>query len=71
MKSNSRLQLEVGIYMVVILAIIGLLVRGHFRAEHFENTKQWAQEKTVLDYINSKEDLKPVAFGETNSRRHG
>ena len=48
--------------MVVILVIIGLLVRGHFRAEHFEGTKRWAQEKAVLDYINSKEDLKPVAF---------
>jgi hypothetical protein len=48
--------------MVVILVIIGLLIGGHFRAEHFEDTKQWAQEKAVLDYIKSKEDLKPVAF---------
>lgn len=62
MKPNSWLRLEVGLYIVVILVVIGLLVKGHTQTEHLTSTTHWAQEKTVMEYINSRDDLKPVAF---------
>jgi hypothetical protein len=62
MKPNSWLRLEVGLYIVVILVVIGLLVKGHTQTEHLASVTHWAQEKTVMEYINSRDDLKPVAF---------
>ena len=62
MKPNSWLRLEVALYIVVILVVIGLLVRGHARTEHLASVTHWAQEKTVMEYINSRDDIKPVKF---------
>lgn len=62
MKPNSWLRLEVALYIVVILVVIGLLVRGHAQTEHLASTTHWAQEKTVMEYINSRDDIKPVKF---------
>lgn len=62
MKPNSWLRLEVGLYIVVILVVIGLLVKGHTQTEHLASVTHWAQEKMVMEYINSRDDLKPVAF---------
>jgi hypothetical protein len=41
---------------------VGLLVRAHSQTEKLASVKGWAEQKAVIDYINSKEDLKPVAF---------
>jgi len=62
MKPNTRLRLEQGLFIVAILLVVGLLVRGHSRTEKLASVKGWAEQKAVIDYINSKEDLKPVAF---------
>ena len=62
MKPNSWLRLEVGLYIVVILVVIGLLVKGHTQTEHLASVTHWAQEKTVIEYIKSRDDLKSVAF---------
>ena len=50
------------VFIVVILIIIGLLVRGYSRTEKLVEVKGWSEQRAVLDYIESKEDLKPVAF---------
>jgi glucose uptake protein GlcU len=62
MKPNTRLRLEQGLFIVAILVVVGLLVRGVSRTEKLASAKGWAEQKAVIDYINSKEDLKPVAF---------
>ena len=62
MKPNTRLRLEQGLFIVAILVVVGLLVRAHSQTEKLSETKGWAEQKAVIDYINSKEDLKPVAF---------
>jgi len=50
------------VFIVVILIIVGLLVRGYSRTEKLAEVKGWAEQRAVIDYIESKEDLKPVAF---------
>ena len=50
------------VFIVVILIIVGLLVRGYSRTEKLVEVKGWSEQRAVLDYIESKEDLKPVAF---------
>lgn len=62
MKPNTRLRLEQGIFIVAILLVVGLLVRVHSQTEKLASVRGWAEQKAVIDYINSKEDLKPVAF---------
>jgi glucose uptake protein GlcU len=62
MKPNTRLRLEQGIFIVAILIVVGLLVRAHSQTEKLTEAKGWVEQKAVIDYINSKEDLKPVAF---------
>ena len=62
MKPNTRLRLEQGLFIVAILVVVGLLVRAHSQTEKLASAKGWAEQKAVIDYINSKEDLKPVAF---------
>ena len=62
MKPNTRLRLEQGLFIVAILVVVGLLVGGVSRTEKLASVKGWAEQKAVIDYINSKEDLKPVAF---------
>lgn len=62
MKPNTRLRLEQGLFIVAILVVVGLLVRAHSQTEKLASVKGWAEQKAVIDYINSKEDLKPVAF---------
>lgn len=62
MKPNTRLRLEQGFLIVIILVVIGLVVRGHKQTEHLASVNHWAQEKTVIEYIKSKDDLKPVKF---------
>ena len=62
MKPNTRLRLEQGLFIVAILIVVGLLVRAHSQTEKLTETKGWAEQKAVIDYINSKEDLKPLAF---------
>ena len=62
MKPNTRLRLEQGLFIVAILIVVGLLVRVHSQTEKLASVKGWAEQKAVIDYINSKEDLKPVAF---------
>jgi hypothetical protein len=62
MKPNTRLRLEQGLFIVIILIVIGLVIRGHKQTEHLASVTHWAQEKTVIEYINSKDDLKPVKF---------
>jgi len=62
MKPNTRLRLEQGLFIVAILVVVGLLVRAHSQTEKLSEAKGWAEQKAVIDYINSKEDLKPVAF---------
>jgi len=54
--------LEQGLFIVAILVVVGLLVRAHSQTEKLSEVKGWAEQKAVIDYINSKEDLKPVAF---------
>jgi len=62
MKPNTRLRLEQGLFIVAILVVVGLLLRAHSQTEKLTSAKGWAEQKAVIDYINSKEDLKPVAF---------
>jgi glucose uptake protein GlcU len=62
MKPNTRLRLEQGLFIVAILVVVGLLVRAHSQTEKLASAKGWDEQKAVIDYINSKEDLKPVAF---------
>ena len=62
MKPNTRLRLEQGLFIVAILIVVGLLVRVHSQTEKLTEAKGWAEQKAVIDYINSKDDLKPVAF---------
>ena len=62
MKPNTRLRLEQGLFIVAILVVVGLLVRAHSQTEKLASAKGCAEQKAVIDYINSKEDLKPVAF---------
>ena len=50
------------VFIVAILIIVGLLVRGYSRTEKLVEVKGWSEQRAVLDYIESKEDLKPVAF---------
>ena len=50
------------VFIVVILIIIGLLVRGYSRTEKLVEVKGWSEQRAVIDYIESKDDLKPVAF---------
>jgi glucose uptake protein GlcU len=50
------------VFIVVILIIVGLLVRGYSRTEKLVEVKGWAEQRAVIDYIESKEDLSPVAF---------
>ena len=51
-----------GLYIVVILIVIGLLVRVSSKTEHLASVTHWAQEKTVMEYINSRDDIEPVKF---------
>tara|TARA_R100000541_G_scaffold48854_1_gene55933 strand:- start:440 stop:745 length:306 start_codon:yes stop_codon:yes gene_type:complete len=62
MKPNTRLRLEQGLFIVAIIVVVGLLVRAHSQTEKLGSAKGWAEQKAVIDYINSKEDLKSVAF---------
>ena len=57
MKKPNRI-----IFIIAILLLVGLLVRGFSRTERLASVRGWAEQKTVIDYIESKEDLKPVAF---------
>jgi len=50
------------VFIVVILIIVGLLVRGYSRTERLTPASGWSEQRAVLDYIESKDDLKPVAF---------
>jgi glucose uptake protein GlcU len=50
------------VFIVAILIIVGLLVRGFSRTEKLVEIKGWSEQRAVLDYIESKEDLSPVAF---------
>jgi len=50
------------VFIVVILIIVGLLVRGYSRTERLTPASGWSEQRAVLDYIESKEDLSPVAF---------
>ena len=53
------------VFIVAILIIVGLLVRGYSRTERLTPlpVSGWSEQRAVLDYIESKEDLSPVAFG--------
>ena len=64
MKPKTRLRLEQGLFIVAILVVVGLLVGGVSRTERLAPLpiSGWSEQKAVIDYINSKEDLKPVAF---------
>ena len=57
MKKPNRI-----IFIIAILLLVGLLVRGFSRTERLTSVRGWAEQKTVIEYIESKEDLKPVAF---------
>jgi hypothetical protein len=52
------------VFIMVILIIVGLLVRGYSRTERLTPlpVSGWTEQRAVLDYIESKEDLKPIAF---------
>jgi hypothetical protein len=52
------------VFIVAILIIVGLLVRGYSRTERLTPlpTSGWSEQRTVIEYIESKEDLSPVAF---------
>jgi len=50
------------VFIVAILIIVGLLVRGCSRTERLTPASGWSEQRAVLDYIESKEDLSPVAF---------
>lgn len=62
MKPNIRLRLEQGFLIVIILVVIGLIVRGHKQTEHMKSITHWSSERTVMEYINSRDDLKSVKF---------
>ena len=57
MKKPNRI-----VFIIAILLAVGILVRGYSRTERLASVRGWAEQKTVIDYIESKEDLKPVAF---------
>ena len=57
MKKPNRI-----VFIIAILIVVGILVRGYSRTERLASVRGWAEQKTVIDYIESKEDLKPVAF---------
>tara|TARA_B110000261_G_scaffold58946_1_gene69363 strand:- start:335 stop:628 length:294 start_codon:yes stop_codon:yes gene_type:complete len=50
--------------MIAILLAVGILVSGYSRTERLAPfpVSGWAEQNTVIEYIESKEDLKPVAF---------
>jgi|SRR6056300_448868 hypothetical protein len=52
------------VFIVAILIIVGLLVRGFSRTERLAPlpVSGWSEQRAVIDYIESKDDLKPVAF---------
>ena len=52
------------VFIVAILIIVGLLVRGFSRTERLTPlpVSGWSEQRAVIEYIESKEDLKPVAF---------
>ena len=50
------------VFIIAILLAVGILVRGYSRTERLASVRGWAEQKTVIEYIESKEDLKPVAF---------
>jgi len=50
------------VFIVAIIIIVGLLVRGYSRTERLTPVSGWSEQRAVLDYIESKEDLSPVAF---------
>ena len=52
------------VFIVAILIIVGLLVRGFSRTERLAPLpiSGWSEQRAVIEYIESKEDLKPVAF---------
>ena len=52
------------VFIVVILIIMGLLIRGFSRTERLAPLpiSGWSEQRAVIEYIESKEDLKPVAF---------
>lgn len=50
------------VFIVAILVVVGLLVRAHSQTEKLATIEGWAEQRAVIDYIESKEDLKPVAF---------
>jgi len=52
------------VFIMVILIIVGLLVRGFSRTERLAPLpiSGWSEQRAVIEYIESKEDLKPVAF---------
>ncbi len=52
------------VFIVAILIIVGLLVRGFLQTERLAPlpVSGWSEQRTVIEYIKSKEDLKPVAF---------
>jgi hypothetical protein len=52
------------VFIIAILLAVGILVRGYSRTERLAPfpVSGWAEQNTVIEYIESKEDLKPVAF---------
>ena len=52
------------VFIGAILIIVGLLVRGFSRSERLAPLpiSGWSEQRAVIEYIESKEDLKPVAF---------
>ena len=52
------------VFMIAILLAVGILVSGYSRTERLAPfpVSGWAEQNTVIEYIESKEDLKPVAF---------
>ena len=50
------------VFIIAILIVVGILVRGYSRTERLASVRGWAEQNTVIEYIESKENLKPVAF---------
>ena len=52
------------VFIIAILLAVGILVSGYSRTERLAPfpVSGWAEQNTVIEYIESKEDLKPVAF---------
>jgi len=50
------------VFIVAILVIVGLLVRGHSQTERLSAATGWPEQREAIEYIESKEDLTPVAF---------